>query len=360
VAETFAPSLSRELPCEPAGGPRINARRSTPHAFGRTLRAQAIKVMSPVSTDHRASVRSRHIPEHCRTSTQSCARRRTPSPRPTSAAAPARPSSDDGARPLGRDPGARGHPADQPRELARREPLIWPTRRCSDLAPTVTSGELSANVRGKIAVDHRIIGARISVDPLGTTIKSFEHASLPQHSLHILLGFRVRGDSVVKIDGCLTGIVGRDRHGDIPSITIEQISKVPNAAPDVLSRIEWVEHPEGRGCSRHQLHETAGSFPGDGRGIEPRFDSDYCLDQNRVDVVLKRYLANVLGILAPRGIRSRKPSQGCSRCAPHTSVSRILGDIREVNDPVSINEAGCARRRQVNRLRGSHTHRDSE
>ena len=105
--------------------------------------------------------------------------------------------------------------------------------------------ELSANVRGKIAVDHRIIGTGISVDPPRTTIKSLEHASLPQHALHILLCFRVRGDSVVKIDGCLTGIVGRDSHSDIPPITIEQISKVPNTAPDALTWIEWVEHAEG-------------------------------------------------------------------------------------------------------------------
>jgi len=146
---------------------------------------------------------------------------------------------------------------------------------------------LSTDVRGKIAVDDRIIGTGISVDPLWTTIKNLEHASLPQDALHILLGFRVRGDSVVKIDGCLTGIVGRDSHGDVPPITIEQISKVPDTAPDVLTRVEWVEHAEGRGCSRHQLHETAGSFPGDGSGIERRFDSDHRLDQDRIDVVLK-------------------------------------------------------------------------
>ena len=182
------------------------------------------------------------------------------------------------------------------------------------LAPTVS-------VRGKTAVDHRIIGTGISVDPLRTTIKSLEHDSLPQHALHILLGFKVRGYSVVKIDGCLTGIVGRDSHGDIPPIKNPQISKTPNAAPDVLSRIEWVEHPEGRDRSRHQLHETADSFPGDGSGIERRFDSDHCLDQKRVDVVLKRYVANVLGVLAPREIRSRKPSRGCSRCATHTSAA---------------------------------------
>jgi len=224
----------------------------------------------------------------------------------------------------------------------------------------VTGGELSAIVGGKIAVDHRIIGTGIPVDPLRTTIKSLEHASLPQYALHILFGFRVRRDSVVKIDGCLTGIVGRDSHGDVPPIAIEQISKVPNAAPDVLSRIEWVEHPEGRGCSWHQLHETAGSVPGDGRGIERRFDSDHCLDQKRVDVVLKRYLANVPGVPAPREIRSRKPSQGCSRCDTHTSVARILGDIREVNDPSSINEASCACRRQANRWRDGYTYRDSE
>jgi len=60
-----------------------------------------------------------------------------------------------------------------------------------------------------------------------------------------LLGFSIWGNSVVKIDGCLTGIVGRDSHGDVPPITIEQISKVPNTAPDVLTWIEWVEHAEG-------------------------------------------------------------------------------------------------------------------
>jgi hypothetical protein len=105
--------------------------------------------------------------------------------------------------------------------------------------------QLSADVGWKIAVNQRIIGTRISVDPLRTPTESLEHAGLPQHPLHVLLGFRVRGDSSVKIDGSLTGIVGRDSHGDVPPITVEQISQVPDAAPDVLTRVEWVEHAEG-------------------------------------------------------------------------------------------------------------------
>jgi hypothetical protein len=145
---------------------------------------------------------------------------------------------------------------------------------------------LSADVGWKIAVNQRIIGTSISVDSLRTRTERLEHAGLPQHALHVLLGFRVRGGSSVKIDGSLTGIVGRDRHGDVPPITIEQISQVPDTASNVLTRVEWVEHAEGRGCSRHQLHETAGSFPGNGSGIERRFDSDHRLDQDRIDVVL--------------------------------------------------------------------------
>jgi hypothetical protein len=100
----------------------------------------------------------------------------------------------------------------------------------------------------------------------------------------------------VKIDGSLTGIVRRDSHGDVPMIAVEQISKVPDAAPDILTRVESVEHAEGRSCPRHQLHETARSFPGDSGGIERRFDPDHRLDQDRVDIMLKRDLANVLGI----------------------------------------------------------------
>src|SRR4030095_11736481 len=112
----------------------------------------------------------------------------------------------------------------------------------SGLAPTVTIWELWADVGRKIAVNHRIIGTRISVDPLRTPTESLEHVGLPQDPLQVLLGFRVRGGSSVKIDRSLTSIVGRDRHGDVPPITIEQISQVPDAASDVLTRVEWVEH----------------------------------------------------------------------------------------------------------------------
>src|SRR5262245_41980715 len=114
----------------------------------------------------------------------------------------------------------------------------------SAVAPTVTIGELSADVGRKIAIDQRIIATRISVEPPRTPTESLEHAGLPQHPLHVLLGLGVGRDSLVKIDGSLTRIVGRDSHGDVPPITVEQISQVPDATPDVLTRVESVRHAE--------------------------------------------------------------------------------------------------------------------
>ncbi len=184
------------------------------------------------------------------------------------------------------------------------------------LAPAVTIGNRSADIRREIAVYEGIVGTRISVDPLGTPAPSPGDVGLPKHPLHILLGLWVRRNAAVEIDSPLTGIVCRDRQDDVPAIAVEQISEVANTAPDVLTRVETVEDAEGRGGPRHQLHEASGALPGHGGGVERRFDSDDGLDQGRIHVILKRDFVNRTGVENPRAIRLRTPYRDRRRCGP--------------------------------------------
>jgi len=216
------------------------------------------------------------------------------------------------------------------------------------LVPAVAIGDGSADAGREVAVNQGIVGTRISVDPLGTPAASPGDVGLPKHPLHILLGLRVRRNAAVEIDGALTRIVCRDRHGDVAAIAVEQISEVANTAPDVLPRVEPVEYAEGRGGPRHQLHESSGSLPGHGGGVERGFDPDDRLHQDRIDVILQRDLVNLIGIGTPRGIRLRTPSGDRPRGAGQASVPRIFGNIREVNDPFSVDEPQRVRRRRGN------------
>ena len=228
------------------------------------------------------------------------------------------------------------------------------------LAPAVAIGNRSAGARREIAVYQGIVGTRISVDPLPTPAASLGDVGLLKHPLHILLGLRVRRNAAVEIDGSLTGIVCRDRHGDVPTIAVEQISEVANTAPDVLTRVETVEHAQGRSGPGHQLHEASGSLPGHGGGVERRFDSDDGLDQGRIYIILKRDFVNLVGVGTPRGIRLRTPSRIRRRCTRQASVPRIPGTIREVNDPFSVNEPKRVRGRRVNPWGGGHQDHDDE
>ena len=125
---------------------------------------------------------------------------------------------------------------------------------------------------------------------------------LRRNIFHIVLGFAVRRTLVaVPDDGILAGVITGQRQFDIALEHIEQETQVARAAVNVLRRVENILHPETSGGCRHQLHQSAGAFVGDGPRMKARFLTHQGENQMRVNAVFCRGLFHQIIVIRVAG-----------------------------------------------------------
>jgi len=234
-------------------------------------------------------------------------------------------------------------------------------KRCSAFSVKSWAGhrpgvrDLRAVLWRKIAVRHRFVGAHIPVKSL-PRVATVRDPGVPENSLNVLLGLRIRRDPAVGIDNSLTGIVGCDGERHAPVISIEQVSEMANAAPEVLLWLEAIEHAEGPGSHWHELHEACSPLRGHRRPLECRLRSDDGFDQSRIHTVLARDFSDLNSIGSQRAMGHPQPSRGRAGGRGKARIAGVHRNIREINDPVSVSEPrGFCRGRRNERWRG---HRD--
>src|SRR5438093_679498 len=131
--------------------------------------------------------------------------------------------------------GLRGH------RLARYDDLAREAREAAGgpRAPGIR-GALAAAARGDVRVDDRAVFADGPIDRSRRRADSAVRGAVVviEHAGHVVAGLLVRWDSSVCEHRFLARVVRRQRQGQIVPETLDQPTKVPNAAVDILLRVE--------------------------------------------------------------------------------------------------------------------------
>src|SRR6267378_7002231 len=84
---------------------------------------------------------------------------------------------------------------------------------------------------------------------------------------HVGAGFAKWRHSPVLLDALWTGVIGGERFDQVEVIALPKFAQIAAATGDIGLGIECVSHTQLVGGSGHQLHESAGSFGGNGARV---------------------------------------------------------------------------------------------
>src|SRR5579862_215892 len=106
------------------------------------------------------------------------------------------------------------------------------------------------------------------------------------HARHVELGFAIGRDAMVLVYRGRSGVVGRQRQGEVVVVAGEQGVEVGGSALDVLIGTKAVVDAEVGGGGGHQLHQALGSSAADGMGISVALGLHHAGEKIAVDVVV--------------------------------------------------------------------------
>src|SRR6266446_6718566 len=95
---------------------------------------------------------------------------------------------------------------------------------------------------------------------------------------HISAGFAEWRHSPILLDALRTCVVSGQRLDEIEVVALQKFAQIAASARDIGLRIEGIVHAQLVGGARHQLHESAGSFGGNGARIESALGQDVAVE----------------------------------------------------------------------------------